>query len=125
MEHLIISERVDAVQLTYNILDREAENRLLPLAQDAGLSVIINRPFQGGHLFDKFSKHPLPDWAAEIEVVNWAQYFLKFIVSHPAVTTAIPATSNPEHMIENMGARLGVMPDAMMRRRMLEYVEKL
>jgi len=123
MERLIKSEPIDAVQFTYNILDREAEERLLPAAQDAGLAVIINRPFQGGQLLKKFAKHPLPEWAAEIDVTNWAEFFLKFIISHPGVTTAIPATSHPIHMLENMGAGLGAMPDSAMRQRMIAYVE--
>lgn len=125
LEHLMKTEPMDAVQFTYNVLDREAEARLLPAAQDAGLSVIINRPFQGGGLFRRVGNHPIPDWAAEIDCENWAQIFLKFIISHPAVTSAIPATSRPEHMAENMGALTGQMPDTAFRRRIICHVESL
>ncbi len=116
---------IDFVQLTYNILDREAERRLLPLAADQGLAVIVNRPFRQGALIDHFARHPLPDWAGEIDCANWAQFFLKFIVSHPAVTCAIPATRRVDHMRENMGALRGRLPDAELRRRMIDYVESL
>lgn len=116
---------IDFVQFTYNILDREAERRLLPMAADKGLAVIINRPFRRKALFDMFQRHPLPPWAAEFDCRNWAQFFLKFIVSHPAVTCAIPATSRVDHMQENMGALYGRLPDAKTRRRMIGYVESL
>jgi diketogulonate reductase-like aldo/keto reductase len=115
----------DFVQFTYNLEDREVEQRLLPLAQERGMAVIINRPFDGGSLFRRVRGKPLPPWAAEFECHNWAQYFLKFIVSHPAVTCAIPATSKVDHMLENMGANFGRLPDAVMRKRMIEYFESL
>lgn len=115
----------DFVQFTYNFEDREAERRLLPLAAERGMAVIINRPFDGGDLFDRVRGKPLPPWAAEFDCKNWAQYFLKFIVSHPAVTCAIPATSRVDHMLENMGANFGELPDAAMRKRMVEYFERL
>lgn len=116
---------IDFVQFTYNVLDREAEDRLLPLAADLGKAVIINRPFRRGALFDRVAGQPLPAWAAEIDCANWAQFFLKFIVSHPAVTCAIPATSRVDHMAENMGALHGRLPDAAERRRMAAAVEAL
>ncbi len=116
---------IDFVQFTYNILDREAERRLLPLAADRGLAVIVNRPFRRGALFDLFARHPLPAWAAEFDAANWAQFFLKFILSHPAVTCAIPATSRVDHMAENIGALRGRLPDATLRQRMIRYVESL
>lgn len=116
---------LDFVQFTYNILDRKAERRLLPLAADRGQAVIANRPFRGGDLFDYFARHPLPEWAGEFDCANWAQFFLKFIVSHPAVTCAIPATSRIEHMRENMGALRGRLPDQSTRARMIHYVENL
>ncbi|MGI9413316.1 MAG: aldo/keto reductase, partial [Hyphomicrobiales bacterium] len=122
---IMASEPFDFVQFTYNILDREAEKRLLPLAADKGLGVIINRPFQRGGLFDRFARHPLPDWAREFDCTNWAQFFLKFVVSHPAVTCAIPATSRVDHMEENMGAARGRLPDADMRKRMIAHIESL
>jgi diketogulonate reductase-like aldo/keto reductase len=116
---------VEFAQFTYNILDREAERRLLPFAAERGLAVLVNRPFRQGHLFDLVARHRLPDWAAEIDCRNWAQFFLKFIVSHPAVTCAIPATSRVDHMEENMGALHGRLPDAALRARMARHVESL
>ncbi|MGD2054887.1 MAG: aldo/keto reductase [Gammaproteobacteria bacterium] len=119
------TEPIDFVQFTYNLLDREAENYLLPLAADRGIAVIINRPFQRGGLFDRFARYKLPKWAGDIDCANWAQYFLKFIVSHPAVTCAIPATSRVDHLQQNMGAARGRLPDQAMRRQMVNYVESL
>ena len=119
------SEPLDFVQLTYNVLDREAEERLLPLAQERGIAVIVNRPFQGGSLFSRFQSRALPPWAGEVGVSNWAEFFLKYIVSHPAVTCAIPATSKVEHMRENMGALYGELPDATQRQQMADYVRSL
>lgn len=115
----------DFVQFTYNLEDREVEQRLLPLAAERRMAVIINRPFDGGGLFRRVRGKPLPPWAAEFDCRNWAQYFLKFIVAHPAVTCAIPATSKVDHMVENMGAGFGRMPDAATRKRMIEYFENL
>ncbi|HVL55080.1 MAG TPA: aldo/keto reductase [Burkholderiaceae bacterium] len=123
IEALMRSEPVDFVQLTYSLVDRRAEDRLLPLALDRGIAVIANRPFDGGGLFDVVRGRPLPPWAAEIDCENWAQYFLKFIVSHPAITCAIPATSRSEHLIQNMGAGFGRMPDPALRRRMQREFE--
>ncbi len=125
LEDVMREQPLDFVQLTYNILDREAEQRLLPLAAEQDLAVIVNRPFRRGALFRKVRGHPLPDWAAEFDCTNWAQFFLKFIVSHPAVTCAIPATSRVDHMIENMGAGRGRLPDAATRQRMIEHVTNL
>ena len=118
-------EPIDFVQLTYNVLDREAETRLLPLAREKGIAVIVNRPFQGGSLFRRFQSRPLPVWAGEAGVSNWAEFFLKYIISHPAVTCAIPATTKVEHMKENMGALYGELPDPEQRRRMADYVRSL
>lgn len=125
LEEIMRNEPLDFVQFTYNVLDREAERRLLPLAAEKGIAVIANRPFRRGALFDLFETNPLPAWAGEIDCANWAQFFLKFIVSHPAVTCAIPATSRADHMLENMGALSGRLPDAAMRRRISDYVEGL
>jgi diketogulonate reductase-like aldo/keto reductase len=119
------TEPVDFVQFTYNILDREAEDHLLPMAADKGIAVIINRPFQRGGLFDRFERYKLPSWAADIDCSNWAQFFLKFIVSHPAITCAIPATSRVDHLQQNMGAAYGRLPDPSMRRQMINYVKNL
>ncbi len=125
MEKIIAAQPIDFVQFTYNILDREAEERLLPLAAERGLAVIVNRPFRRGALFDYFERYPLPEWVREFDCANWAQYFLKFIVSHPAVTCAIPATTRVDHMHQNMGAAHGRLPDPDTRQRMIRYVEGL
>jgi len=116
---------IDFVQLTYNAVDREAESRILPLAQERGIAVIVNRPFREGALIRHAMRHPLPAWAAECDAGNWAQLLLKFVVAHPAVTCAIPATSNVAHVRENVGAAYGRLPDAAMRRRIAAYVEAL
>jgi len=115
----------DFVQFTYGLHDRDPENQLLPLAAERRMAVIANRPFDGGALFGRVQGKPLPGWAAEIDCANWAQVFLKFVVSHPAVTCAIPATSNPAHMLENMGANFGRLPDAALRRRMAQHFDSL
>ncbi|MFO8025327.1 aldo/keto reductase [Thiohalophilus sp.] len=125
LSRIMETEPLDFVQLTYNLLDREAEQRLLPQAKERGIAVLVNRPFQGGRLFNRFASQSLPGWASAIDCTTWAQFFLKFIISHPAVTCAIPATSQVEHMRENMGACYGRLPDAKLRQRMLEYVRGL
>ena len=126
-ELLEVMNRVplDFVQFTYNILDREAEAHLLPVAAENGIAVIINRPFRRGRLFDYVRDKALPEWASEFDCANWAQFFLKFILSHPNVTCAIPATSQVVHMEENMGAAYGRLPDAETRLRMLGYFDSL
>jgi len=124
-EEVMRRHPLDFIQVSYNIRNRTVEERILPLARDRGMAVIANRPFQQGSLIDWAERHPLPDWAAEIDCVNWAQFLLKFIISHPAVTCAIPATSRVDHVRENMGAATGDLPDAIMRRRMIAYVEQL
>lgn len=125
LEQVLTSETLDFIQLTYNILDRDVEKRLLPLAADRGVAVIANRPFRRKGLIRAFSDRPLPDWAAEIGCESWAQFLLKFIVSHPAVTCAIPATSRVDHMRENMAVLRGPLPDRATRQRMVAYVEGL
>jgi diketogulonate reductase-like aldo/keto reductase len=122
LEDALQREQFDFVQFTYNVLDREAEARLLPLAAERGTAVIANRPFQGGDLFDHVRGKVLPAWARDFDCANWAQFFLKFVISHPAVTCAIPATSRVDHMEENMGALYGRLPDPAQRRRMAELV---
>ena len=124
-EQVMRSQRIDFVQLSYNLLDREAEQRLLPLARERGIAVLINRPFREGALLRQLQRHTLPGWAAEIDCSTWAQVALKFVVSHPAVTCAIPATSNPAHLRENMGAARGRLPDAALRQRMADHVARL
>ncbi|MES9937797.1 MAG: aldo/keto reductase [Sedimenticola sp.] len=125
IEHVMRTRPIDFVQASYNILDREVEQRLLPLAAERGIAFIANRPYQRGRLIDHAKRHPLPDWAGEFDCNDWACFLLKFIASHPAVTCAIPATSRVDHMRENMGALLGRLPDARMRKRMIAYVEEL
>ena len=123
LEKIMRSQPIDFVQFTYNLVDRDVEERLLPLAAERGIAVIINRPFQEGVLIERMKRHPLPPWAGEIECTTWAQFLLKFIISHPAVTCAIPATRRVDHMEENMAALRGRMPDAKMRTRMTRYAE--
>jgi diketogulonate reductase-like aldo/keto reductase len=125
VEQIMRSQRFDFVQLSYNLLDREAEEVLLPLARERGIAVLVNRPFREGALLRQLQRHPLPGWAREIECTSWAQVALKFIVSHPAVTCAIPATSNALHVRENMAAARGHMPDAALRQRMAADVGRL
>ena len=125
LERIMQREKLDFVQFTYNLADRSAEARLLPVARERRIAVILNRPLDGGALFDRVRGKPLPEWAAEFDCRNWAQYFLKFVVSHPAVTCAIPATSQVAHMNENMGATAGRLPDAAMRRRMAAHFDGL
>src|SRR4029079_1322143 len=124
-ERIMRAHKLDFIQVTYNILDREAEERILPLAAERGIAVIVNRPFRQGELTATLADQPLPDFAAEIECTNWAQLLLKFIVSHPAVTCAIPATSRVDHVRENMEAAFGRLPDDALRRRMIAFVEEL
>ena len=125
VEKIMRTQPLDFVQVTYNILDLEVEQRILPLARERGTAVIANRPFREGALIDAMNRHPLPAWAAEIDCANWAQYLLKFVVSHPGVTCAIPATSSVAHVRENMGAARGRMPDEALRRRMAEHARTL
>ena len=125
IERVMRSQPIDFVQLSYNLLDREAEQRLLPLAQERGIAVIVNRPFREGALLRQLAKHPLPGWAAEIDCRHWAQVALKFACSHPAVTCAIPATSQVAHLQQNMAAARGPLPDAALRQRMAREVAAL
>lgn len=125
IEQIMRSQRIDFVQLSYNLLDREAEETLLPLARERGIAVLVNRPFRQGSLLRQLQRHPLPGWARDIDCTAWSQVALKFIVSHPAVTCAIPATSSAAHVRENMAAALGRMPDEALRRRMAADVGKL
>jgi diketogulonate reductase-like aldo/keto reductase len=124
-EQVMRGHRLDFVQLTYNPVDREAEQRLLPLARERGIAVLANRPFQEGALLEKLQRHPLPPWAGEIGCTAWSQLVLKHIVTHPAITCAIPATSNVAHLRENMAAASGPMPDEAMRRRIADHIAKL
>jgi diketogulonate reductase-like aldo/keto reductase len=120
LEAVMRSETLDFVQFNYSIADRAAERRLLPLAQERGIAVLINQPFGGGGLLRRLLGKPLPDWAGEIGCASWPQILLKFILSHPVVTCVIPGTGRPEHMRDNVAAGLGVLPDAAMRDRMVK-----
>ncbi len=127
MEQIIRKIKPDFVQLNYNIQTRDAEIRLLPLAADTGTAVLVNRPFQRGRLFSKvraLGRRP-PAWAAEFDCETWGQFMLKFILSHPAVTCTIPATRKPKHLVDNMGAGMGRLPDENMRRRMVKLAGNL
>ena len=125
IEEIMRGRPLDFIQVTYNLADREAERRLLPLAQEKGIAVIANRPFREGALINNVMRHPLPEMASEIGAANWAQFLLKFIISHPALTMAIPATRRVDHMMENMGALSGLMPDEAFRQRMITTIEAL
>jgi len=115
----------ECVQINYSLAEPQAEARLLPVAAEKNIAVLVNRPFAEGALFRKVRGKPLPAWAREIGVQSWGQYFLKWIVSHPAVTCAIPGTAKPEHMLDNLGAARGQMPDEAMRRRMRAHFDSL
>ena len=119
------SETLDFVQLNYSIGTRQAEEKLLPTAVDRGMAVIVNLPYERGRLFQAVEGHELPDWAAEFDCESWGQFFLKYILSHPAVTCAIPATTKIRHLRDNMGAGYGRLPDEKMRKRMVEFLETL
>lgn len=125
IERLLGSHDLDFIQCNYSITDRAAEARLLPAAAERGAAVLINRPFAGGALFGRVRGRALPSWAGEIDCASWGQVFLKFILAHPAVTCAIPATSQVRHLEDNMGAGGGALPDEAMRRRMADVVAAL
>jgi diketogulonate reductase-like aldo/keto reductase len=118
MEQLMNTFNIDFVQLNYSVIAREAENRILPLAQEKNIAVMVNLPFQRGRLFKAVADTPLPEWCAEFDCTSWAQFFLKFVVSHPAVTCVIPGMTKPEHAVDNMNACYGRLPDATQRARM-------
>lgn len=125
LAEIMKTQPLDFVQCSYSILEREVEQNLLPLAKKRGIAIITNRPFQRGDVFDELEDKPLPAWAKNIGCDTWSQFLLKFIVSHPSVTCAIPATTNVEHVKENMHACSGPLPDMAMRKRMINYVESV
>lgn len=125
LTRLVESGRLDFVQFNYNILDRNAERRLLPAAAEHGVATLINEPFETGTLFARVRGQPLPAWAAAIDCTSWAQFFLKFIIGHPAVTCVIPATRSPQHGADNVRAGYGALPDAAERERMARTVAAL
>ena len=125
MEIIMQRERLDFIQFPYNIMYRQAEQRLLPLAAERGVAVLINEPFEQGSLFSYTRDKPVPAWATDFDCTSWAQFFLKYILSHPAVTCAIPATSKPKHLLDNMRAGLGRLPNEPQRTQMVKYMQQL
>ncbi len=125
LARVLAGEELDFVQLNYSIAERAAEKRLLPLAAEKRLAVLVNRPLAAGGLFSRVRDKSLPTWSKEIGCASWAQYFLKFVISHPAVTCAIPATSKVDHLVDNMRTMHGPMPDAQARERMARYLADL
>ena len=125
LERVIGREALDFVQFNYSIVTRDAEQRLLPLAAERKVAVLVNRPYEDGALFARVRGKPLPEWAAEFGCTSWGQFFLKFIVSHPAVSCVIPATSNPRHMLDNAAAGHGRLPEQPMREKMAAYFAAL
>lgn len=124
-ENVMSEPGLDTIQVDYAIDNRGAEERILPLAADLGLGVSVNLPFSRGRTFERVGSRALPDWAAQYGIETWAQYFLKWVVSHPAITVAIPGTARLDYLIDNLGAARGAMPDEAARRRMLSYFESL
>jgi diketogulonate reductase-like aldo/keto reductase len=125
VEQQLKRQKYDFLQINYSLAERESEKRLLPYCAQNGIAVIANRPFAEGRMFGRVKGRPLPPWAAELGIASWAQYFLKWIVGHPAVTCAIPGTGKPEHIADNVAAGFGKLPDEKMRSRMAEYFDSL
>lgn len=125
VEKILRREKLDFLQINYSIIDRVAEERILPLARERGVAVLINRPFASGDLFARVRSKPLPDWAAEFDCKSWAQFLLKWILGNESVTCAIPATGNAKHLEDNMAAGVGRLPDAKLRQRMVDFVSVL
>ncbi|MCK7593449.1 aldo/keto reductase [Pseudomarimonas salicorniae] len=120
VERVMRAERLDVLQINYSIMEPQAEDRLLPLAAERGMGVLANRLFAEGALFSRVRGKPLPGFAAELGITSWAQYFIKWVLGHPAVTVALTGTGNPDHIVDNLGGARGPMPDAALRRRMRE-----
>ena len=125
LEAFLQRETPDFIQVNYSITERRAEERILPLAADMGLGVLINRPFMNGSYFDRLAGVPLPDWTAEFDCDSWAQFSLKYILAHPTVTCVLTETSNPAHMTENAGTAFGAMPDEAAKARMRAYIDQI
>ncbi len=125
VEKALQREKLDFLQINYSIAEREAEKRVLSLARERGIATLINRPFARGDLFSRLRAKPLPEWAAEFDCTSWAQFLLKWILANEAVTCAIPATSDPKHLEDNMQGGMGRLPDARMRERMLRWIAKV
>jgi aryl-alcohol dehydrogenase-like predicted oxidoreductase len=125
LERLIKSEQLDFAQFNYNVVTTAAEERLLPVCAEYRTAVIVNRPFEEGELFRRVKGRELPRWVREFDCNSWAQFFLKFILSHPAVTAVIPGTDRPEYMLDNLESGRGPLPDAAMRTRIVQYWDSL
>ncbi|NBB20482.1 aldo/keto reductase [Runella sp. CRIBMP] len=125
LERVLKSEKIDFVQFNYSIRERNAEKRLLNAAQEKGVAVIINEPFESGSLFNAVKGKKLPEWAAENDIQSWGQYFLKYLLANEAVNCVIPGTSNPKHVVDNMGAGFGRLPDEKLRLKMIEYLSTI
>lgn len=125
VERVMRSQKPDFVQINYSLIEPEAAQRILPLAQELRMAVIINRPFGAGGLFQRVAGKPLPAWAAEFDCRSWAQFFLKWVVGHPAVTCTIPATDNPQHLEDNMQGGIGRLPDPKTRQRMVSFISSI
>jgi len=122
VEKILRREKLDFLQINYSLMEREAEKRILPLAQERGVAVIVNRPFGGGDLFERARAKELPHWVTEFDCRSWAQFFLKWIIAHPVVTCVIPATDKPRHLEDNIQGGIGRLPDPRARQRMVEVV---
>jgi len=123
IEKIITKEYIDFAQFNYSLQEREAEKRLLPLCKERGVATLINRPFMRGKLFKAVARKKLPNWAYEYNINTWSQFFLKFILANPGVTTIIPATSDPSHMVDNLNGGIGLIPEMGLQKRMVEVVE--
>jgi diketogulonate reductase-like aldo/keto reductase len=125
LEAFLGRERPDFVQMNYSITERDVEKRLLKVAHDRGVAIVINRPFMNGAYFDKLKDKPLPEWAADFDCRTWAQFSLKYILANPLLTCVLTETSNPQHMADNLVTALGPLPDAATRARMREVIDKV
>ena len=122
MEQIMKTEPIDFIQLNYSMMSRKAENSILPLAKEKGIAVLINRPYEGGSLFRKVKGKALPEWTKEFDCASWGQFFLKYLLGNPAVTCLIPGTSKPKHMLDNLGAGFGKLPNEKIRKKMVEFL---
>jgi diketogulonate reductase-like aldo/keto reductase len=125
LKAVLTEQKFDFVQLNYSIATRDAEDTLLPFCQDRGIAVLVNRAFEDGRLFQMTKGRPLPPWAADFDCTSWAQFFLKYVIAHPAVTCVIPATSKPKNQLDNLRGGTGRLPDARTREKMVEYLAAL
>ncbi len=125
LERFLAREKPDFVQMNYSITERDVEQRLLQVAHDRGVAIVINRPFMNGAYFDKLQGKPLPEWAAEFDCRTWAQFSLKYILANPLLTCVLTETANPQHMVDNLVTALGPLPDAVARQRMREVIDRV